>query len=179
VIPTIEEQQKLLIAYPQISFLVGLAQELPLESESVSKIACNGVLLLLGTEDKVITALQEIARVARPGAQIWIGEIPAANELEHFKIYRGGTVPGLLWHQLRHKGLRPFLSTCKLALRSVIGRDTLEIFSYPVFYSPPENFLKLIEGCGLKTHKYFKHRRLDTSGKVIESPCRYNYLLGK
>src|SRR6266404_4069291 len=110
------------MAHPHISFVVGLAQKLPLESESASKIVCNGVLLLLGTETKVTSALQEIARVAQRGARIWIGEVPAANEFEHFKVYSGGTVPGLLWHQLRHKGLRPFLGTCKSAVRSIVGR---------------------------------------------------------
>jgi len=179
VIPTVEEQQRLLIAYPRISFLVGLAQKLPLESESVSKIVCNSVLLVFGTEDEVITALREIARVARPRAGIWIGEIPAANEFEQFNIYSGGTLPGLLWHQFRHKGLRPFFGTCKLAVRSLIGRDTLEIVSYPVFYSAPERFTQLIDKCGLKVQNHFKHQRLDTSGQVIESPFRYNYLVTK
>ena len=81
VVPTREEQEKLQAAVPGINFRVGLAQDLPLDSGCASKIVCNSVLLLLENEDNVRSALTEISRVAQLGARIWLGEVPAANEL--------------------------------------------------------------------------------------------------
>jgi precorrin-6B methylase 2 len=171
IVPTEEESQRLRSADPEVSFVTGLAQKLSLESAIATKIACNGVLLLLGSESNVLSALREISRVAKPGAKIWIGEIPAENEYERFKIFTGETVSGLLWHRLLYKGFRSFLSTAKSVFTGKV-----EINSFPLFYSPPEKFIQLADSCGLKICKHSKHLRLDGSGNVMESPFRYNYL---
>jgi len=73
--PTAEEGSKLEMALPNVSFHVGVAQNLPLESASFSKIVCNGVLILLGSETAAMAAIKEIARVAKPQARVWLGEI--------------------------------------------------------------------------------------------------------
>jgi ubiquinone/menaquinone biosynthesis C-methylase UbiE len=174
VVPTPEEQRRLQGIYPDVLFVVGLAQTLPLKSEVASKIVCNSVLLLLGSEDVSLAALREIARLARPAAIIWIGEIPAESELERFNMYRGNSVLGMVSHQLRHKGLRAFLSSGRSALTG-----TLQLDSSPEFHAPPERFIRMIESCGLKVESHFKHRRLDQAGKEMESPYRWNYLVTK
>src|SRR6478672_11005813 len=83
-VPSAEEQSRLQRELPDIEFRVGLAQTLAVGSESFSKIVCNSVLLLLGSEDLVRCALKEIARVARRDGRIWLGEVPAADELSSF-----------------------------------------------------------------------------------------------
>ena len=174
VTPTLEEQTRLQTAYPNISFVVGLVQGLPLESGLASRIVCNGVLPLLGTNGAVFAALKELARVAQADALIWLGEIPAENENEHFKVYCGDSVLGFLAHQLRYKGIRQFLYFSNAALRG-----TVELNSSPLFYAPPDEFTSMVGSCGLRIEAHFKHRRLDKSGKEIESPFRYNYLVRK
>lgn len=59
-----------------IEFLAALADRLPIPDATADIVICNGVLLLLPDRDTVQLALSEIARIARPGAQIYIGEMP-------------------------------------------------------------------------------------------------------
>ena len=174
IVPTAEELGRLCPLYPEILFHVGLAQSLPLESGIASKIVCNGVLLLLGSEALVRSALGEIARVAKPGALIWLGEIPVENEYAKFHVYRGDSVVGMLLHQRRHKGFRVFLSYLRSAFRG-----TLQLDSSPMFYARPEQFIAMVEAAGLQVIDHFKHRRLDESGGEMESPYRWNYLVKK
>ena len=176
VIPTEEEQTKLQSTIPGVTFTVGLAQKLPLAPQTASKIVCNGVLLLLESQENVTSALQEIARIAIPGARIWIGEVPSADEFSAFHVYNRGSVVGLLWHELSDKGLRSFLSTLKLALKSMLTKETLLINSYGLFYSPPESFIHVAEECGLRIENCSKHVSLNGSGKPVQSLYRYNYI---
>lgn len=174
VIPTPEEQRRLQELYPNTQFIVGLAQCLPLKSEVASKIVCNSVLFLLGTETRVALAIEEIFRVAKPGATIWIGEIPAEDEFRKFGTYRGNSVSGMLIHQLRQRGIRVFLSYCRSALNR-----TLQLNVSALFYAAPDKFIQMVESSGLKVKTHSKHFRLDDFGKVMESPCRWNYVVTK
>jgi SAM-dependent methyltransferase len=179
ILPTNEERAKLQDAYPELRVLAGTAEELPLTSHTVSLIVCNAVLLLLQSEERVCTALKEIARVAQPGARIFIGEIPSADEHSAFAHYRGSSVSGLLWHQLSRKGLRTFLGTGKSLFNSIIGRETLLLNSSAIFHALPASFIALAQKCGLQSTWHGKHFRKDKSGNLIESPFRYNYLFTK
>jgi ubiquinone/menaquinone biosynthesis C-methylase UbiE len=53
----------------------GFPDQLPLDDESASVVICNNVLLVVSKE-KISPSLREIYRVARPGARIYVGEIP-------------------------------------------------------------------------------------------------------
>ncbi len=178
-VPNVEERLKLEREIPNVSFHVGVAQRLPLAAELFSRIVCNGVLILLGSEDAVVSALKEIARVARPQARVWLGEIPSADELSKFGKYKGNSVSGYLWHQLRRNGMRTFLGSVKEVGVALAGRHTLMLNSASIFYAPPEKFISMAAECGLRPVSHFKHQRLDPSGKIVESPYRYNYLFVK
>ena len=164
---------------PDVTFLVGMAQSLPVGSDSVSKIVCNSVLLLLESESAVMAALREIARVAQPSARIWLGEIPAADESANFGEYCGTSVLGFLWHELSKKGPRALASAAKKAATSLAGGQTLILCSGNVFFATPEKFIRMAQQCGLHLISRFKHERLDRSGKIVESQFRYNYLFVK
>ena len=179
IVPTAEERSKLKIVFPDVQFLVGMVQRLPLDSASFSKVVCNGVLLLLNGDDAAISALKEIARVAKPGARLWLGEIPSANELPHFKVYRGNSILGFLQHELRRKGIRPFLSSVRSVGSAFLGRQTLLLNSASIFHASPEKFIGMAAHVGLHLETYFKYQRLDRSGNIIESPFRYNYIFTK
>ena len=178
VVPTNEEQRKLEAALPGISFRVGLAEKLPIDSGSASKIVCNSVLVLLENETNVNSALHEISRIGQVGAWIWLGEVPAADELSEFRVYQGTSVPGLLCHELRRRGIRPFLATMKSVVKSTLGEETLLLNSSPVFHASSEKFIAMATACGLQIKSWHKHRRLDRGHEKV-SPYRYNYLFSK
>lgn len=163
---------------PGITFRVGLAQDLPLDSGCASKIVCNSVLLLLENENNVRSALTEISRVAQIGARIWLGEVPAADELAEFHVYNGTTTLGRLSHEWRTKGLRPFLATLRSVVRSRFGKQTLLLDSCSIFHAPPDKFIRLARACGLHIESWQKHKRLDAGGER-ESAFRYNYIFSK
>jgi SAM-dependent methyltransferase len=178
VVPTQEEQEKLQAALSGVDFRLGLAQKLPIKSACASKVVCNSVLVLLEDERNVVRALQEISRIARPGARIWLGEVPAEDELSTFHIYHGNSVLGLLLHQWRWKGTRSFLSTLNTAVNSLVGQQMLLVNSSRLFHCRPEEFVLLAENCDLQLESLSKHTRLHR-GTELESHCRYNYLFTK
>ncbi len=75
IVSTEEEKARLESSLPRLRFIASTAQKLPLDSASASRIVCNGVLTYLPTREDVQSSLREMARIARPGATIWVGEI--------------------------------------------------------------------------------------------------------
>ena len=179
IVPSYEEQEELQKNVAGVTIHVAGAQTLPLESVEFSKIVCNSVLLLLESENDVCQAMKEIARVARPHARVWLGEIPAVDELTCFGKYKGNSIVGFLWHSLRRVGPRAFLSSAKEVLAALAGTHTLVLSSAAIFHASPEKFIRMAEQCGLRPASHFKHERLDRSGKIVESPYRYNYIFVK
>ncbi len=102
VVATVEEKLRLESSFPDLCFIASRAHELALESASASKIVCNTTLLYLPSESEVRAALQEMSRVARPGATIWVGEIPEIDEYELYGIYRGKSMAAYLWQFCWH-----------------------------------------------------------------------------
>jgi hypothetical protein len=90
-----------------------------------SKIVCNGVLILFAHEEAVQAALREMARIARPGATIWIGEIPEIDEYSYYGMYGGNSMVAFLWHVLRHNELRSFLGMIRRWLKAVVGSEQI------------------------------------------------------
>jgi ubiquinone/menaquinone biosynthesis C-methylase UbiE len=58
----------------------GRTDSIPLPDGCASVVACNSVLLLV-PEDKMSKSLREIARICKPNARIWLGEIPRVEEI--------------------------------------------------------------------------------------------------
>jgi SAM-dependent methyltransferase len=176
IVPTKEERDRLTAMLPNVDLYVGLAQKLPLGSGTATKIVCNSVLLLMKSEHDVVEALREIARVAKPGAMIWIGEIPTIDEFAQYKMYCGTSIAGLLWYLLKNHGVRTFLGMCRKLIRSTLGREALVLNSARLYNSSPDHFIALAEGCGLRLDNYFKHRELDSEGRIVDSAYRFNYV---
>jgi ubiquinone/menaquinone biosynthesis C-methylase UbiE len=179
VVPTQEEQQALKEIVPGVSIVTGLVQKLPLPANTASKIVCNAVFMYLQSVENVILAFTEIARVAKPGAQIWIGEVPESDDYARYRQYHGDSIPGLLRHVLNNDGPRAMAGMIRKILRSTIGRERIVLNSAGLFCATPEQFLKLSESSTLRLEKYFRHRELDQTGNVVESPFRYNYIFLK
>lgn len=176
VVATPEEKIRLESSFPDLHFIAGAAQKLPLASVSASKIVCNTTLLYLPTEDDVSAALREMARIAMPGAMIWVGEIPEIDEYAHYGMYRGNSMMTYLWHLLRHNGLRSALGMIRRWLKAVTGNEQIVLNSAGMFYAGPEKMISLAKGSGLRLETYFRHQELDGGGRVVDSQFRYDYI---
>lgn len=173
------ERLRLESALQGVRFVACLAQSLSLESNSASKIVCNGVLFYLPHEDDVKAAVSEMARIACPGATIWVGEMPEIDEYAHYGIYRGTSMLGLLWHMLKYNGLRGFLGMCRQWLQAITGRRRIILNSAGIHYASPEKMIAMAQNSGLRLKAYFRHKELNDQGVVVESKFRYDYIFEK
>ncbi|HUM06780.1 MAG TPA: class I SAM-dependent methyltransferase [Terriglobales bacterium] len=176
IVSTSEEKEKLDAAFPGLSITVADVGCIPLESAAANKIVCNAVLLYLPSEERVKAALREIARIARPGATILVGEIPEVDEYKHYGMYRGSSMLAYLWHLLTRNGLRSFLGMIRLWWKAVFGQQQIVLNSAGVFHMPHDRFVELATGCGLKLKSCFRHKELNQERAVVDSEFRYDYM---
>ena len=156
----------------------GLTDLLPMPDCSGSVVVCNSVLLIVPRE-RILASLGEIARVAKPGARIYLGEIPRVPELDG--VPRHETVSSMLLYLFRTHGLRAFLGMCRrIAWRTLRGEPTI-LNTAPIveFYTEPEELVRMAAAHGMKLERYFPHCDLDKAGNVRMSNTRINYLFNK
>jgi len=153
----------------------GLTDALPLADCSASVVVCNSVLLIV-PRPRIPASLSEIARVAKPGARIYIGEIPRTPEL--VGVPRHETVPSMLLYLFRKHGLRTFLGMCRRIAWAGFRGQPMILNSAPAteFYIEPDEFVRMAAGYGLRIERYFPHRDLDKHGYERISGTRMNYL---
>ncbi len=176
IVITLEEKLRLESSFPNCRFVASHAQKLPLDSNSASKVVCNTTLLYLPGESDVLAAIREMSRISRPGATIWVGEIPEIDEYAHYKMYRGHSMFAYLKHLLRHNGLRSCLGMIRLWLKASLGSEQIILNSAGIFYAGPEKMISLANVGGLRLKTYFRHQEVDEEGKVVDSPFRYDYI---
>ncbi len=173
---SIEEKTRLESAIPGVSFIASPAQQLPLASAIASKVVCNATLFYLPSENDVQAALREMARIAMPGATVWVGEIPDVDEFRHYGMYCGTSMLEFLWHLLKRNGIRSFLGMIRRWAKALVGREQIVLNSARIFYASPQKLITLAESCGLRIKTYFRHMQLDDGGNVIHSEFRYDYV---
>jgi ubiquinone/menaquinone biosynthesis C-methylase UbiE len=147
----------------------GLTHQLPLPSECASVVVCNSVLLIVPREN-IPASLREIYRVAKPGARIYIGEIPFVKPNDptpHFKTRRAA-----LSHLYRNQGVRPWFGMLRRMLWwSVTQQPTIIRPGTAVsFYAAPDEFIAIAGEAGLNLVRYWQHEDPNT---------RNNYLFRK
>jgi ubiquinone/menaquinone biosynthesis C-methylase UbiE len=175
IVPSAEELVRLDAAYdlPNLRFARGLADAVPAPDNSFDRVVINGVLLVLD-EAAVPRAVAELKRVARPGALIWIGEVPDRDELAVKNRYRGRSTVGFLLHKWRQKGFRKAL---RKAISLLKPADRAEVvFGHRMFWMPSDSFLTLCRAAGLELVWARRHREIDSAGQPRESPTRMDYL---
>ncbi len=180
ILPTDEEFERvssaLRGAFPEIKILKGLAQATNLDSQTATKVVCNGVFIIL-PENDVDMALKEIARICKPKALVFIGEIPFKNEFEG-KNY-GDSILLWLWWVLRKRGLKAFLSQSIFTLKCIFTSEPLIIAPKKHYYAAPDDFIARAAKYGLELKEKYAHREKTTAGKEIESNSRYDYVFEK
>lgn len=176
IVSTVDEQHRLMTDFPELCIKAADAGALPLESACANKIVCNAVLFYLPSEESIAVALREMARIARPAATIFVGEIPQIDEYKHYGMYRGSSMFGFLWHLLTRNGVRSFLGMIRLGFKAIFGKNQIVLNSAGMLHLRPEEMIRLAERCGLKLRTYCRHKELDQQGRVVDSEFRYDYI---
>ena len=173
---SVEEAERL--NHLELDIQQGFTDSLPLPDGSGSVVVCNSVLLIVPRE-RISTSLKEIARVAKPGARVFIGEIPKLPELAD--LPRHQTVRGMLLYLLRTRGLRTFVGMLRRITFSAIKGVPIILNSAPVieFYAQPDEFIQMAAASGLRLERFYPHRDLDEFGNVRVLNNRMDYLFRK
>src|SRR5579883_491923 len=148
----------------------GLSDKLPVADESVSVIICNAVLLVVPRE-QVPASLREIYRVAKPGARIFIGEIPLQPGPRPEPEF--ATVRETLAYIYRQHGLRAWAGMLRRILYWKLTRQPMVIRggSTVAFYAQPAELVAMAEAAGLRFVRSWPHDDWPAN--------RYNYLFRK
>jgi hypothetical protein len=154
----------------------GVADSIPLPNEFATVVVCNSVLLLV-PENRMGNSLQEIARISKPNARIYLGEIPRIEEIT--TVPRRETIPEMLWWLLRKRGVRSFLEMCRRLLNGQQRGPTLTNSLAAVFFAPPEKFIRKAEDAGLRIERHFPHQSLDRNQQPYASATRHDYSFRK
>jgi ubiquinone/menaquinone biosynthesis C-methylase UbiE len=161
-----------------LNVLQAFTSSLPLPDDMATVVICNSVLLLV-PRPEIPSSLAEIARIARRGGRIWLGEIPRVPELQGLPRHK--SVSAMLRYLLHTHGLRTFLGMCRRLLFAMLRGEPFILNSAPAttFFSDPEDFVKMAADAGLELKRYFPHEDINSRGKVQTTGVRYDYIFVK
>jgi ubiquinone/menaquinone biosynthesis C-methylase UbiE len=147
----------------------GFTDQVPLADASVSVVVCNNVLLIVPRE-KIPASLREIARIARPGARVFLGEIPFVETPDPLPQFN--TRAELLSHLYQKNGLRTWFGMVRrMAWWQLTGAPPIVHAGTAVtFWAPAEEFIAMVQAAGLEIVDFWQHERPNT---------RNNYLFRK
>jgi SAM-dependent methyltransferase len=134
----------------------GLSRQLPLNDSCASVVVCNNVLLIVPRE-QILPSLREIYRIARPGARVYLGEIPFVPGPPPEP--RFDTVRETLSHLYRSRGVRTCLGMArrmvfwKMSGKPVVIRSGMGVS----FYAGAEEFIAMAASTGLRLVRYWLH----------------------
>jgi ubiquinone/menaquinone biosynthesis C-methylase UbiE len=157
------------LRHSRLSVKQGFTDHLPLEDESASVVVCNNVLLVVPRE-KIPASLREIYRIAKPGARIFVGEIPFVESQRSDPQFESRRET--LSYLYRTYGLRTWFGMLRRMAYWTLTRKPPVIVDGSVvsFYATPEEFINLAQTAGLQIVRYWQHDHPNT---------RNNYLLRK
>jgi ubiquinone/menaquinone biosynthesis C-methylase UbiE len=147
----------------------GLTDQLPIEDESASVVVCNNVLLVVPRQ-KIPASLREVHRIAKPGAHIFLGEIPFVETQD--PTPQVTSRKEMLSFLYREHGLRAWFGMLRrMAYWQLTGKPAVIRSGTEVsFYAEPEEFIAMTQAAGLELVRYWQHDH---------PPTRNNYLLRK
>lgn len=124
---------------------------MPLKDDSCTKIVVNGVFHLLGDYDEVEKSLDEIYRVSRNGALIFIGNLRGSYNIEKPAKHTRKNLNWLI-SRIKEKGIINICSSLYFErAKKIFYGDLRKIKSTAgVLAFKKEKFLKMCEDHGLK-----------------------------
>jgi len=162
------EEEVALVRQTGLNVRQGLTDQLPVPDASASVVVCNSVLLVVPREN-IPASLREMYRVARPGARIFVGEIPFVERQAppQFNSRREA-----LAHLYRKNGLRTWFGMLRrMAWSEITGKAVvIEAGTAISFFAMPEEFIALASDAGLQIVRYWQSDYPNT---------RNNYLFRK
>jgi ubiquinone/menaquinone biosynthesis C-methylase UbiE len=178
VLPTAEEIIKLstdLVSQGIIGLQIihGDAARIPVPDHFADVIVCNGVFIYL-QESEVSQAIAEIKRIAKPGATIFIGEIPNRDELAN-KTYGDSISAWLLW-VLKTHSLKSFLQSLRQVIVAMMTSELFIIYPKKLFHAEPAAFVARLAAHGLSVIKHCRHREIGEDGSERYHVTRWNYV---
>jgi len=144
----------------------GFTDHLPVADHSASVVVCNNVLLVVPREN-IPASLQEIHRIARPGARIFLGEIPFVETKDPTPQFT--TRKELLSHLYRNRGLRTWFGMARrMAWWQITGAAAVVRPGTAVsFWAPAEEFIEMAESAGLRFVERWQHDFPDTRNNYL------------
>ncbi len=144
----------------------GLTDNLPLPDESASVVVCNSVLLVVPRE-KIPASLREIKRIAKPGARIFLGEIPFVQPPDPTPQFT--TRRELLSYLYRKHGLRTWFGMLRRMVRwTLTGKPDVVCPGTAIsFFAAPSEFVAMAQDAGLELVRYWQHEYPDTRNNYL------------
>lgn len=163
------EEEVALVRRTGLNVRQGLTDQLPVPDAAASVVVCNSVFLVVPRE-KIPASLREIWRIARPGARIFIGEIPFAEQLDPTPQFE--TRRETLSYLYRKHGWRTWFGMLRrMAWWQITGKPAvIQAGTAISFFARPEEFAALAADAGLEIVRFWRSDYPDT---------RNNYLLRK
>jgi ubiquinone/menaquinone biosynthesis C-methylase UbiE len=155
ILPTQDEVRRVRdhVAGLEIEIVCGTAEDTTLPPRIADVIVCNSVLMVVpGVPD----ALREIARIAKPGARIYLGEIPTADELEGKRIPKWRVVAS----NVRRFGPVAGMKVIAYLIRCALGGRWRDHATRNFFYAEPARFVQMCREAGLQVVDQFPYPRL-------------------
>jgi ubiquinone/menaquinone biosynthesis C-methylase UbiE len=150
------EEEVALVRATGLNVQQAFSDRLPIPNESASVVVCNSVLLVVPRES-VPPSLREIHRIAKPGARIFIGEIPFVPGPPPEPQFDSN------WQTLAYLYRRHGLRTCLgMARRLVYWKITATPMVVPdgtqiSFHATAEEVLALARDAGLTSVRCWQH----------------------
>ena len=144
----------------------GFTDRLPVADASASVVVCNNVLLVVA-RGKIPTTLREIYRISRPGARIFLGEIPFIQTPD--PTPQVTTRRELLSHLYRKHGLRTWLGMLRrMAWWQLTGTPAVLNSGTAVsFWATAEEFTSMAQAAGLHLVHYWQHDHPNTRNNYL------------
>jgi SAM-dependent methyltransferase len=163
------EEEVALVRGTGVNVQQGFTDRLPVADGSASVVVCNNVLLIVPRET-IPASLREMHRIAKPGARIFVGEIPFVEKKDptpEFKRRRD-----VLGYLYRNNGLRTWFGMLRRMIWwQITGQPSVIRDGVAVsFFAEPRELIAMGNAAGLELVRYWQH----------EDPAdRNNYLFRK
>jgi len=174
IVPTPEEVAAVTahLGNPRIEIRQGLAEATGLPSGFADVVVCNNVLLLVPRPE---LALQEIARIAKPGATVHIGSQPFEDEFADHRFKN--SILRALVSALKNGGPVVAAKALAFVLRELAKGRLHTLGRSKVFWIAPADFAALAARYGLAVIESHMQLRRKRDGTIVETPTRKCYVL--
>lgn len=163
-----------------VNVIKGLAQSTSLPDAFATKIVSNGVFLLLDDESQVDMSLLEICRITKPGALVFIGELPDADEsVANESVEAQSSLLSRLFIVLMRHGVLEIIRRLIKRISATFSKKLIIIQPKAPFWMRPVEFTEKLENFGFKVIQHYSCEvasNLKNSDSSKPEILRWNYI---